>query len=231
MSDDVSILERFHRALVEEIQTQRPEYLTGPFTVAEIYQNLVPYGSHRDRLGVRMNGDYEDALLRLLAGEGDYLILESEPALRDLRAELGTANPNTGLYREYAAVDVRLNQAQLDLALVAAGEGRDLASEMSAVMAGAHPSSVADLAPAEAAAEAISIVPPGVDVFQYRSTNGGGAATSSCQWCRAELPARDNLNFCPFCGTDLKVVPCQQCGEELEPQWRFCIACGAEAIR
>jgi hypothetical protein len=66
MSNSIEILERFHRALVEEIQTQRPEYLTGPFTVAEIYQNLVPYGSHRDRIGVRINGDYEDALLRLL---------------------------------------------------------------------------------------------------------------------------------------------------------------------
>ena len=231
MSDDTTILERFHRALVEEIQTQRPEYLTGPFTVAEIYQNLVPYGSHRDRIGVRMNGDYEDALLRLLAGEGDYLILESEPALRDLRAELDTANPNTGLYREYAAVDVRLNQAQLDLAFVAAGDGHDMAAEMSMVMTGTRPTSVADLAPAEAAAEAISIVPPGVDVFQYRAATAGAAAPSSCQWCRAELPVRDNLNFCPFCGTDLKVVPCQQCGEELEPQWRFCIACGAEAVR
>ena len=109
------VLERFHRALIEEIQTQRPEYLTQPFTVAEIYQNLVPYGSHRDRIGVEMNGDYEDALVRLLAGEGGYLILDSEPALRNLRAELDTPNPNTGVYREFAAVDVRLNQAYLDL--------------------------------------------------------------------------------------------------------------------
>ena len=36
MSDQA--LERFHRALIEEIQTQRPDYLTAPFTVAEIYQ-------------------------------------------------------------------------------------------------------------------------------------------------------------------------------------------------
>ena len=105
------VLERFHRTLVEEISARRPEYLTGPFTVAEIYQNLVPYGSHRDRIGVDMNGDYEDALLRMLAGEGGYLVLESEHALRDLREELNSANPNTGLYREFAAVDVRLNQA------------------------------------------------------------------------------------------------------------------------
>lgn len=225
----MEILERFHRALVEEIQTQRPEYLTGPFTVAEIYQNLVPYGSHRDRIGVRINGDYEDALVRLLAGEGDYLILESEPALRDLRAELSTANPNTGVYREYAAVDVRLNQAHLDLALVAAGAMGDLVARSERT----EPLSVADLAPAETAADALSIVPPGVDVFQNRmaATATGAATPGSCQWCRAELPARANLNFCPFCGTDLKVVPCGACGEELDPDWRFCISCGVEVIR
>ncbi|MBM4183053.1 MAG: zinc ribbon domain-containing protein [Gemmatimonadetes bacterium] len=227
MSDPTQVLELFHRALVEEIQTQRPAYLTGPFTVAEIYQNLVPYSSHRDRLGVRMNGDYEDALLRLLAGEGDYLILESEPALRDLRAELATANPNTGLYREYAAVDVRLNQAQLDLMLVAYG-----VEELAAVGEVPEAMSVAELAPSETTAESLAIVPPGVEVFQESTVVRAPAPPpTACSWCRAELPTRGNLNFCPFCGTDLKVVPCQQCGEELDPEWRFCIACGVEVIR
>jgi hypothetical protein len=205
MNEFNQVLERFHRTLIEEIQTQRPEYLTGPFTVAEIYQNLVPYGSHRDRIGVHMNGDYEDALLRLLAGEGGYLVLESEPALRELRAELETPIPNTGLFREFAAVDVRLARAILE------------ATPMTAAVA-ASPPAVAEL----------EVVPPGVDVFEP-STNGVPESTAhACQWCRAELPSRDNINFCPFCGTDLKVVPCRECGEELEPSWRFCIACGTE---
>jgi len=225
MSEANHILERFHRALIEEIQTQRPEYLTGPFTVAEIYQNLVPYGSHRDRIGVEMNGDYEDALLRLLAGEGGYLILESEPALRDLRAELDTPNPNTGLYREYAAVDVRLNQAYIDLSASAVRESTDLMDELNAQ----DPISMADLAPSEAA-EDLAVVPPGVDPFPHspRRVSTDTQAPESCQWCRAELPVRENLNFCPFCGTDLKLVPCGSCGEELEMGWRFCIACGTE---
>jgi len=224
MSDSTDVLERFHRALIDEIQTQRPEYLTGPFTVAEIYQNLVPYGSHRDRIGVEMNGDYEDALLRLLAGEGGYLLLESEPALRDLRAELDTANPNTGLYREYAAVDVRLNRVHMDLAGSGVGEPTDLVVELNAE----DPVTMADLAPAEGAVQPITIGPPGVDVFQDAPVDAPPAAPSACQWCRAELPVRENLNFCPFCGTDLKVVPCNACGEELDPEWRFCISCGAE---
>jgi hypothetical protein len=114
MADQV--LERFHRALIEEIQRQQPQYLSDSFTVAEIYQSLVPYGSHRDRIGVEMNGDYEHALLRMLGGEGAFLILDSEPALRDIQAELESTNPNTGLFREFAAVEVRLNPDLLDLA-------------------------------------------------------------------------------------------------------------------
>jgi hypothetical protein len=205
MNESIQLLERFHRALIEEIQTQRPEYLTGPFTVAEIYQNLVPYGSHRDRLGVHMNGDYEDALLRLLAGEGGYLVLESEPALRELRAELKTPNPNTGLYREFAAVDVRLSRAIAD-----------------------ETSIVEDVAVSKPAVAELEVVPPGVDVFEPSANGAAESAAHACQWCRAELPTRDNIHFCPFCGTDLEVVPCRECGEELEPSWRFCIACGTE---
>jgi len=108
MLDTPALLARFHRVLVDEIREKRPEYLDGPFTVAEIYQQLVPYGSHRDRIGVEMNGDYEDLLLRLLAGEGGYLRLESDAARSRLRSELDSAHPDTGIYREFAAADVRL---------------------------------------------------------------------------------------------------------------------------
>jgi hypothetical protein len=288
-----AVLERFHRALIEEIQTQRPEYLTSAFTVAEIYQNLVPYGSHRDRIGVAMNGDYEDALIRLLAGEGGYLILDSEPALKNLQAELATSNPNTGLYREFAAVDVRLNQAYLDLSAAAMDQLPDLAMELDAE----DPITMNDLAPAVDAGPGpdLGIVPPGVDIFAdptagvFETPAPPAAAVSvtsdppamesavsapdssahrqplapeyvelpavaptmseespvahsapgpsptpttdgeACKWCRADLPNRDSLNYCPFCGTDLRLVPCGSCGAELEPGWRFCASCGSEA--
>jgi hypothetical protein len=274
-------LERFHRALIEEIQTQRPEYPTSPFTVAEIHQHLVPYGSHRDRIGVDVNGDYEDALIRLLAGEGGYLILDSDPALRELQAELLTPNPNTGLYREFAAVDVRLNQAYLDLSAAAMDQLPDLVEELEAE----DPVTMSALAPSEGTAHASSmgIVPPGVDIFSTseatadsftatedsftaaaaapaestisgrpplapefveepeaeepqaeeslpsRSAMAGVPTDGACRWCSESLPTRHPLNFCPFCGTDQKLVPCVACGEEIEPGWSFCAACGAEA--
>ena len=54
-----------------------------------------------------------------------------------------------------------------------------------------------------------------------------GGESRTCSWCRETLPDREKLNFCPFCGTDVDVVPCPSCGEALEPGWLFCIACGA----
>ena len=205
MTVSQDVLTSFHRVLVEEIRKKRPEYLKGPFTVAEIYQDLVPYPTHRDRIGVEMNGDYEDALIRLLAGEGGYLTLESEHALKQLRAELQSKNPNTGVYREYAAVDVRLNPASLDGGSLEAAEVRQ--AETGAVGAAAEAS------PTE--------VVPAFDAAPM-------AEARACQWCRAPLPARDDLNFCPYCGSDIHAEPCAACGHELEPDWRFCIACGAE---
>lgn len=114
-----TLLDRFFDALVREIRVSRPAYLQAPFTVAEIYQNLVPYRTHRDIIGAEINGDYEDALLRLLAGEGEFLQLESEPARKRIRDELQGSNPNTTIYREFAAAEVRLHP----------GRARMLASE------------------------------------------------------------------------------------------------------
>jgi hypothetical protein len=212
------VLDRFHQTLVEEITARRPEFAQEPFTVAEIYQNLVPYGTHRDRLGVEMNADYEDALLRILAGEGGYLLLESEAALRALREELDSSNPNTGIYREYAAVEVRLNPAR-------AGERKapsPAPAEPPVVVEARAPA--ADLVTAQ---DLEPVAQPVVAKDPVAESRQAGTP-DTCLWCRADLPDRPNLRFCPFCGTDVRLVPCPTCREELEPEWRFCIACGTE---
>ncbi len=214
MTVSQDVLTSFHRVLVEEIRNKRPEYLKGPFTVAEIYQDLVPYPTHRDRIGVEMNGDYEDALIRLLAGEGGYLTLESEHALKQLRSELQSKNPNTGVYREYAAVDVRLAPAGLNGGSVASAEGGHEDAGTAHVATGTRPPEVET--PLSSGDE--------VRAGEATSATEGNA----CQWCSAPLPARDDLNFCPYCGSDIHAEPCGACGQELEPGWRFCIACGAE---
>jgi hypothetical protein len=69
-----------------------------------------------------------------------------------------------------------------------------------------------------------SDVPAG-DVPAGDAQASSGAPTN-CKWCKSELPKRDNLHFCPFCGMDVNLVPCPSCGEKLEKAWRFCFACG-----
>ena len=331
---------RFHRTLVEEILRSRPTYLSEPFTVAEIYQNLVPYRTHRDRIGIEMNGDYEDALLRLLAGEGEFLILDSEHAVREIREELHTSNPNTGLYRAFAAADVRLNPLRMPRDLPDPVRGPAVgptvpapaatptvpASAPSAPSPAPQPSPTPPVAaappptvrrettppamteapakpaastptskpPASTAAAKLSAPPPPVSVptpkpvappmatpaptpaptpvsgasapaapppkpaatpltapenGKHKTVRAAAAASkeptsraeapkdatsgahpSKCAWCREPLPRnRAVLNFCPFCGANMHTVPCATCGEELEVEWRFCVACGTSA--
>ena len=77
-----------------------------------------------------MNGDYEEALLRMLSGEGDCLLLDSAAARQEMQKELASPNPNTGLFREFAAVDVRLHPRRVPLG---AGPGPEVrAAEVSA---------------------------------------------------------------------------------------------------
>jgi hypothetical protein len=213
-------LARFHRALVEEIARNRPAYLREPFTVAEIYQNLVPYRTHRDRIGVEMNGDYEDALLRLLAGEGDYLLLESDHARSEIAEELGSPNPNTGLYREFAAVDVRLNPLRMP---------HDLPQGPRAPAAGdalAPPGAEVGAPPAARSAPTPAPPPRGAGAPTPGAPTLAERGPAACPWCREGLPQRGNINYCPFCGANLHTAPCPNCGEELEVGWRFCVACG-----
>jgi len=54
-------------------------------------------------------------------------------------------------------------------------------------------------------------------------------AHEACRSCGGALPDRDPVNFCPFCGVDLRIVSCMECGETLEPGWRYCPSCGTEA--
>lgn len=109
MEHDELVLERFHVALVASIERSNPNYLRAPFTIAEIYEDLIPYRTHRDLIGVAMNGDYEHGLLRLLAGQSDYLIVESPDAQKALAEELEKTAPDTGMFKRYGGVKVRLN--------------------------------------------------------------------------------------------------------------------------
>lgn len=242
---DREVLNRFHQVLVDEIRQLSPEYLAGEFTVAEIYQKLVPYGAHRARIGVEMNGDYEDALLRLLVGEGEYLTIQSEPARHRIRRELESSNPNTGIYREFAAVGVRLNPDRIPVSNsdgITRASGADATKAVpeasspasGAPSAGPHLFEMADAEP-DGEGAAPDMMSAGVGNPRQGEASTGSEVDSSlpaaCPGCARDLPPRAALRFCPFCGVDVRMRECSACAESLEWGWAFCIACGTQMER
>jgi RNA polymerase subunit RPABC4/transcription elongation factor Spt4 len=197
MDEAGGLVGRFYRVLVESIHERAPAYLKGSFTVAEIYQSLVPYRTHRDQLALAIDEDYDDALLRLLAGEGEFLILESDPARKRIQKELKSRNPNVGIYRDFAAAEVRLDLDRLTDAL--------------------EVSSAIEMPPGVVQAEAVE---EGVLLVKE------SVRTSACPGCEELLPVRESMKFCPHCGINSLEAPCRSCGEVLDREWRFCVACG-----
>lgn len=207
---------RLFVALVREIRTRWPEYLHSRFTVAEIYQNLIPWRSHRNAMDIATSAEYEQALLRLLAGEGDYLALESQAAREEIQAELEARFPNTGLYRDFAAVGVRLNATRLP-----AGDGGPGHREAAAAnvpdqdglgVAEREPDAVAGITVPAAAGEAMAV-------------------GQVCSGCDRELPDIEGVRFCPFCGQDARIIACPSCGMRVEAEWSYCVGCGRRARR
>lgn len=107
------VLHRFHRALVREVRNRNRVDLSEPLSIAEIYRDLIPHRTLGDELGTETHADYEFVLLRLLAGEGDYIQMGSQDARQEIRAELGSPTPDTGRYRDFARVEVHLTPDHL----------------------------------------------------------------------------------------------------------------------
>lgn len=211
---------RLFVALVSEIRTRWPEYLHSRFTVAEIYQNLIPWRSHRNTMDIATSAEYEQALLRLLAGEGDYLALESQAAREEIQAELEARFPNTGLYRDFAAVGVRLNPSRLPGRDGGPGHGEAAASNVP----DQEEPGVAEREPDAAAA----VTAPAAAGTQ---AGDGPAVGRVCSGCDQELPDIEGVRFCPFCGQDARIVACSGCGMRVEAEWSYCVGCGRRARR
>lgn len=238
-------VDRLYAALTDALRQSRSRPFSAPVTVAEIYQDLVPYRVVRSSIGFEMNADYEHALLQLLAGSDDYARLEPEEAAEELRAELSSPNPNVGLFRKFAACDVWIADPGTP-----AGESERFAPEatdeeraVADARASATPSSpagapardaarapaqsaddVLELDAAEVVEEKVGPAPGPADaVGGERRTDG----VRRCGFCDATLPAGRLIRFCPYCGGDQTRRPCASCGESLEQGWRFCVACGA----
>jgi predicted RNA-binding Zn-ribbon protein involved in translation (DUF1610 family) len=188
-------LDRLVRRLVQNVRNGFPEYLTQPVEVSELYQTLIPYRHNRVELEIETNQDYEAALCQLLSGERGYAT--GEPAMQEaMRRELASSNPNTAVFREFAAARVMLTPEAIR-------RFADSPTSLQRSAPSSTPRSAAAAAPAPAVTE--------------------GAA---CRYCGGTLPDGRQVLFCPSCGQNLMVQRCPACGTELEIHWKYCITCG-----
>src|SRR5678810_1262254 len=98
-------LDRMFRHLARTVRAKQPQYLSQPFTVAELHQSILPYRLHRRELGLETNEDYEITLTELLSGARDYLVVDEK--MRDvLRAELASTNPDPSAFKQFAGSTV-----------------------------------------------------------------------------------------------------------------------------
>ena len=230
--DDLDLL---FAALVRTVRDQRPEKLARGLEVSELL-NFIPYKEVRAEIGATTNDDYGQAVTRLLAGEKG-LVFADDLMQDDLRAELGAKNPDLQAYRSYLNTKVTLAQEQVRAVLDALGPApaRDAAQQAvfeanaekaakSAALSAASPS------PSPRDRLAISKERPVPSATASMGSGvGNKAARPGCKYCGQALPHGRDVRFCPHCGQDLSVLRCGACSAELEPGWKFCVACGRAA--
>jgi len=215
----VDSLDRLYRRIADVLLREPGTAVT----VGDLYQHLVPYRTVRTELGFGELAEYEHALLRLLSGERDYLVVERADVQEEFQRELRTPNPILGVYRDYAEVAVYLNPYAPD-----PGALEDVTAPPPPRAAAAHaPAPV--LTSAAAVEEAAAALP---HVESLRLTDPEPVPPPprprlrACPGCRNALPQGREVRFCPFCGKALAPIPCPECSTMVEPDWRFCATCG-----
>ena len=184
--------------------------------------------------------------------------------------ELSGPNPNMALFREFAALDVRLHPSRVPLgaetgselgaetaemdtigAELAGTRAEDLYAELETELerdglgempqppsderavgpktelGGSSDDGIVGHIETVAAPPLVSLsepAPEGAD-----STDGDPSDVATvCHRCREDIPVRDSIHFCRFCGSDLRPSACRECGEAMEARWQFCASCGAD---
>jgi hypothetical protein len=207
----VDSLDRLYRRIADVLLSEPATAVT----VGDIYQNLVPYRTVRSEFGFGELAEYEHALLRLLSGERDYLVVERAEVQEEFQRELRNTNPILGIYRDYADVSVYLNPY-----------APELLGDPDPTAPPPPPAPPRATLHANGDADAPGVV---IDVTRPDPPPRPAAARprpKACPGCRTALPPGRDVRFCPFCGKCLAPIPCPECSTTVEPEWRFCISCG-----
>src|SRR2546422_5910329 len=195
-----------------------------PFPASDVYERLVPYRSNRSRLNVATHQDYEMAVLRLLAGERNYLQLEPENVREAMQREIATINPDPAYFRSFPDAQVMVNGRAAERVLLAerayAPPSAAEADEELVDTTGENPVPVPFVSPSAFRG------PPRPPVARSKDA----LASNHCEFCGGVLPANREARFCPHCGQPREgELRCQGCGGELVGGWAYSLPCGRAA--
>ena len=187
-----------------------------PFPASQVYERLVPYRSNRSRLNVATHQDYEMAVLRLLAGERNYVQLEPETVREAMQREIATINPDPAYFRSFPDAQVMVNGRAAERVMMA-----------DRAYAPANPDADDEATLVDTTGEnPVPFIPPGGFTEPARADHAH-APGNRCEYCGGVLPANRDARFCPHCGQPQEgELKCQGCGGELDVGWAYCLTCG-----
>jgi hypothetical protein len=195
-----------------------------PFPASDVYERLVPYRSNRPRLNVATHQDYEMAVLRLLAGERNYVQLEPDTVREAMQREIATINPDPAYFRSFPDAQVMVNGRAAERVLQAdrayAPPQTDADEDELVDTTGENPVPAPYFPPAAVKAPA-----PKAPVSPVRSKDP--LSQNQCEYCGGVLPGNREARFCPHCGQPQEgELRCGGCGSELDVGWAYCLSCG-----
>lgn len=192
-----------------------------PFPASEVYERLVPYRSNRSHLNVATHQDYEMAVLRLLAGERNYVQLEPENVREAMQREIATINPDPAYFRSFPDAQVMVNGRAAERVLMADRAYAPVSDDDDDVdglldTTGENP--VPFIPPT-----AFTEPEPEPAHVEHHPVSAG----TQCEYCGGVLPTNREAKFCPHCGQPQQgELKCQGCGGELDVGWAYCLTCG-----
>ena len=220
-------LERFFRRLVANLSDTDPAQLDQPIRLEDIHQSIIPYRSNRRALELESSEDYELVLLRLCAGEGNYVRTDPEEARARFAEELASPNPDLAVLHQFEGAVVSLRTEPLRRALAPPLDAHASYAPPAAPLPGLAIPLVDLPGPVPEPAEEAEEESEASDTFDEPAAAELASGVPRCLYCGAALPAERAVRFCPHCGQRQAPPECPRCHTEVEPGWRHCVECGA----
>jgi hypothetical protein len=210
-------LDRLFECLVEALA--REARIAVPVAASDVYERLVPYRSNRSRLKVATHQDYEMTVLRLLAGEREYVHLEPDDVREGMQREVTASNPDAAFFRSFPDARVLVDRRAAERFLI----GERLYAPPALTV---ETPRAADESSTGTATDDEPVTSPPISIAPLPfSMDGGGP--NQCPYCGGSVPVERKVNFCPHCGQPPSgELKCPACGSEVDVGWTYCVSCG-----